>query len=156
MGSQPIMTDVTRFVTLEAYVANRSIFGKLVTILDIAHHSRRLVLLPTYSRVLVAHSVQELVMTNEAGKKPGDVVDRVAYLGFFEVARSGCIIVGERLLANGREIGHVIGFDETHAPNHMNIVVRAKELRTGKQLGLRLGTRIDLKAAPRNSREKQP
>ena len=32
------------------------------------------------------------------------------------------------------------GFDECHFPNHLTIVLQAKDARTGVQLGLRPGT----------------
>ena len=39
-------------------------------------------------------------------------------------------------------IGTVVGFDESHAPNHFNIVVQAARSQTGRELGLRLGDRF--------------
>jgi hypothetical protein len=138
--------DVLGHVNLNVYGANRGIYGEVVTVLDLELDTRGLRLIPTYSRVLVAHSIHELVVTDEIGKKPGDTVDRVAFLAFFEVLRSGCIIVGETLKAGENAIGTILGFDETHQPNHMNIVIGVHQRRTGKQLRFELGTPISLEA----------
>jgi hypothetical protein len=146
----PLQTknDVPCYASLSTYVANRPVFGEVVTVLDLKHESRGLQLIPTYSRVLVAHSIHELVVTDETGKKPGETVDRVAFLAFFEVLRSGCIIVGETLMAGDEGIGTILGFDETHEPNHMNIVIGVNHRYTGKQLKFELGTKIRLEMLP--------
>ena len=41
-------------------------------------------------------------------------------------------------------IGTVLGFDETHEPNHINIVIGVGQRQTGKQLTLRIGSKIRL------------
>ena len=33
-------------------------------------------------------------------------------------------MVGDKVSVDGRHLGALAGFDETHMPNHMNIVVR--------------------------------
>ena len=132
----------TRFVTLSTYAANRPVGGTVVTVLDSAHEKRGLKLISTYSRALPKHSIHELIATDETGKKPGDTVNRIAYLAFFEVTRGGCIIVGETLVVNGRAVGEIIGFDETHEPNHINIIIGVKQRRTGPQLNFAVGSKI--------------
>jgi hypothetical protein len=97
-----------------------------------------------------------LLATDETDKKPGDSVDRIAALAFFEVARSGCVIVGEKLIAGGQVIGTVLGFDETHEPNHMNIVVGMNHRRSGKQLKFKLGTKIRFLPAQQRSELRKP
>jgi len=42
----------------------------------------------------------------------------------------------------GKTIGEIVGFDETHAPNHLNIVARSKERCSGEELGVELGNRL--------------
>jgi len=51
-------------------------------------------------------------------------------------------VIGDEVIADGVKIGEVAGFDETHFPNHMNILIRVKELKTGFEMGLKLGTSI--------------
>jgi uncharacterized protein YuzE len=142
MASAPEKIATTKFVTLSTYAANRPVKGEVVTVLDSTHEQRALKLISTYSRALRKNSIHELIATDEAGRKPGDTADRIAYLAFFEVSRGGCIIVGETLFVNGHAVGEIIGFDETHEPNHINIIIGVKKRRTGPGLKIGLGSKI--------------
>ena len=62
---------------------------------------------------------------------------------FFEVKIGGIVVVGDKVSVGDRVIGEVAGFDVTHMPNHMNIVVKAKE-RT--KLGVKLGEKVVISA----------
>jgi hypothetical protein len=134
--------NTTRFVTLATYAANRPVMASAVTVLDSTHEARGLKLISTYSRALRKNTIHELIATDEAGKKPGDTVDRISYLAFFEVDRGGCVLVGETLFVGKRPVGEILGFDETHEPNHINIIVGVKERRTGRQLKIKVGSKI--------------
>jgi hypothetical protein len=129
-------------VTLSTYAANRPVEGEVVTVLDSTHEARGLKLISTYSRALKKHSIHELIATDEAGQKPGGAANRIAYLAFFEVTSGGCIIVGETLFVDDKPVGKIIGFDETHEPNHINIIIGVKERATGPQLKISLGGKI--------------
>jgi hypothetical protein len=132
----------TRFVTLSTYAANRPVEGEVVTVLDSTHEARGLKLISTYSRALKQNSIHELIATDEGDQKPGGTANRIAYLAFFEVTRGGCIIVGETLFVDGEPIGEIIGFDETHAPNHLNLILGVKTRATGLQLKIALGSKL--------------
>ena len=132
----------TRFVTLSTYAANRPVEGGVVTVLNSTHEARGLKLIPTYSRALAKNSIHELIATDEAEQKPGGTANRIAYLAFFEVTRGGCIIVGETLMVDGKPVGQIIGFDETHEPNHINIIIGVKRRATGPQLKISVGSKI--------------
>lgn len=132
----------TRFVTLSTYADNRPVKGGVVTVLDSSHEARGLKLIPTYSRALKKNSIHELIATDEPDKKPGDTANRIAYLAFFEVTRGGCILIGETLFVDGKAIGQIIGFDETHEPNHINIIIGVKKRHTGPQLKIKVGSKI--------------
>jgi uncharacterized protein YuzE len=138
----PKKIATTRFVTLSTYAANRPVKGGVITVLDSTHDTRGLKLIATYSRALPKNSIHELITTDELGKKPGDTANKIAYLAFFEVARGGCIIVGETLFVDGKPIGEIIGFDETHEPNHINIIIGVKQRQTGPQLKIKVGSKI--------------
>jgi hypothetical protein len=45
---------------------------------------------------------------------------------------------GNTEAGEGVLIGHLAGFDMTHFPNHINLVVVTDDLRTGRERGLRL------------------
>jgi hypothetical protein len=142
MATRKTEIATTRFVTLAAYAANRPVTGAAVTVLDSTHEARGLKLISTYSRALQKNSIHELIATDEAKKKPGETANRIAYLAFFEVARGGCVLVGEILLVDGKAVGEVLGFDETHEPNHLNIVISVKQRKTGRQLKICVGSKI--------------
>jgi uncharacterized protein YuzE len=137
-----VKIETTRFVTLATYAANRPVEGEVVTVLDSTHESRGLKLISTYSRALQKNSIHELIAADETGGKPGGAVNRIAYLAFFEVSRGGCIIVGETLFVDDQPVGKVIGYDATHEPNHLNIVIGVKQRQTGPQLKISLGSKI--------------
>jgi len=137
-----VKIEATRFVTLATYAANRPVEGEVVTVLDSTHESRGLKLISTYSRALQKNSIHELIAADETGGKPGGAVNRIAYLAFFEVSRGGCIIVGETLFVDDQPVGKVIGYDATHEPNHLNIVIGVKQRQTGPQLKISLGSKI--------------
>jgi uncharacterized protein YuzE len=82
------------------------------------------------------------VTTDDPQAGPGKVVDRVAYIAFFEVEEGGIILVNDPVTVEGQEIGQVVGFDFTHAPNHLNILIRTVTPMTGPELGLKLGGRV--------------
>ena len=138
----PKKVATTRFVSLATYAANRPVQGEAITVLDSTHEARGLKLIPTYSRALPKNSIHELIATDERDKKPGDTANKIAYLAFFEVSRGGCIIVGETLFVDGKAIGEIIGFDETHEPNHINIIIGVKSRKTGPQLKIKVGSKI--------------
>ncbi len=142
MTTPQIKGATTRFVTLAAYAANRPVQGAVVTVLDATHEERGLKLLPTYSRALKQNSIHELIATDETDQKPGDTANRIAYLAFFEVTRGGCLIVGETLFVDGKPVGEILGFDETHEPNHINVIIGVKKRQTGRQSKISLGSKI--------------
>lgn len=132
----------TRFVTLATYAESRPVEGEVVTVLDSTHEARGLKLMPTFSRALPKASIHELIATDETGKQPGETANRIAYLAFFEVSRGGCVVVGESLMLDGQPVGTVAGFDETHAPNHINIVIGVNRRQTGRQLNFAVSKKI--------------
>lgn len=134
--------ETTRFVTLATYAANRPVTGAVVTVLDSTHEARGLKLISTYSRALKKNSIHELIATDETGRKPGDAANRIAYLAFFEVTCGGCVVVGETLFVDGKPVGQILGFDETHEPNHINIIIGVAERKTGSRLKIKLGSKI--------------
>jgi hypothetical protein len=131
-----------QYVNLDTYALVRSVAGRIVTVLDATHDSRGIRLIASYSRALPRYSIHELILTDEPDKKPGDKVNHIAYLGFFEVTEGGCLVVGEELSLNNKPIGTLIGFDETHEPNHINIIIQNHEFKTGHQSGWKIEDNI--------------
>lgn len=129
----------------DPFVTKGDVHGELVAILDLKLEKRGLKLIAPLSRALLAYEIHEVVMTDETDAGPDKIVDHVAYIGFFEVKKGGVVVVGDDVSLEGNPIGKVVGFDETHAPNHLNIVVSSSERKTGFELGAKIGTKIIIK-----------
>ncbi len=123
------------------FAKKNSLKGNLVVVLDGKYDNRGLQLIPQPSRCLVANAVHEIIITDE-DKKPGDTVNKIAYIGFFVVKESAVIIVGDPVKINGQSIGKISGFDETHMPNHYNIVVHGKNRISGNERNLNLNDEV--------------
>lgn len=72
-------------------------------------------------------------------------MDRIAYLGFVEIISGGVLVAGDELLIDGKVLGRIAGFDETHLPNHINIVIISDKRCDGVSLGLTLEGEVSFK-----------
>ena len=124
------------------YVDKSNVAGRVVCILDARSENRGMELSIHPSRAVLKGEIHELVATDDLQAGTGQVVDRVAYIGFFDVEKGGIILVNDRVTVEGQEVGQVVGFDFTHAPNHLNILIRTATPMTGPELGLKLGGRV--------------
>lgn len=124
------------------YHSATPIQGKLCVVLDGHLTGRGLNLIKPPSRAVQKHEIHELILTDEETAIPGGVVERVWYAGFFEVLEGGMAIVGSPVTVDGIEIGTLAGFDETHLPNHLNIIVKSTRPATGAELKLSLGAAV--------------
>lgn len=137
--------DTTKFVNVSAYAERKEVIGEVVTVLDAKAASRGLRLIPTYSRALPKYSIHEVILTDEAEPQLGESVNQISYLCFFEVSEGGIILVGDKFFLDQQFIGIIKGFDETHLPNHLNIILYAETRKTGKELGFAVGKKIYFK-----------
>jgi hypothetical protein len=120
----------------------REVVAELVSVHATRRDGRALALIPPQTRAVTLHSIQELVVTDERDAAPGGTVNAVAYLGFVEIVQGGVAMVGDVVTVDGRSAGVVAGFDESHSPNHCNIVLRVEERRSGFELGLEVGMKV--------------
>jgi hypothetical protein len=121
------------------YVAKSDVIGRLVCILDARSEERGMELTIHPSRAVCQGEVHELAITDDSHAAPNYLLNKVAYLAFFSVEQGGIILVGDSVSVDEVELGKVVGFDLTHFPNHMNLLVGAKQRKTGLELGLNLG-----------------
>ena len=124
------------------YFAKTDIVSRLVVVLQCTLDNRTLRLIPQQSRAVRKHEVHELIMTDEPSAGPNKEVNRVGYFGFVEILEGGVIIKGDEVLCDGELIGHIAGFDETHMPNHQNIVIIGDNRATGAERGVLLNAKI--------------
>lgn len=122
--------------------AKPPVIARVNTVLHARAEQRGLGLCPFPSRAVLLHEIHELIITAE-NAKPGDTVDKIAYLCFFEVLGSGMLWAGDVLEINGKPVGYLAGYDFAHMPNHMNIIIQVQEpLRTGYELGMKPGDEL--------------
>ena len=125
------------------YVEKIPVFGRLVCVLQSSLDNRGLELCPFPSRAVCKHEIHELILTDEESARPGKTVNRIAYLGFFEVLEGGILLEGDACVIHGTLIGHLAGYDFTHLPNHMNIVIKTHQpLKSGKEFNLSCGAPV--------------
>lgn len=120
------------------YSSKTELSARLFAVLDLTTEDRGLSLIPQLSRAVRRGDVLELVCTDEDEAGPALTVDRAAYIGFAEVSEAGLLLCGDMVTVRQEEIGTIAGFDETHLPNHLNVVIRSKRLVTGRELDLPL------------------
>lgn len=130
------------FGQFNPYYAKRSVTGRLAVILDGVFDDRGLQLIKPSSRALLSGEIHELILSDEQ-VGPGQTVNRIAYLGFTEIETCGVIVAGDPVKIGGVMIGTIAGFDETHMPNHLNIVLTG-ERKPGRELGFRLEDRLTI------------
>jgi hypothetical protein len=126
------------------YFSKTEIKGKFVVVLDGKLENRALNVIPQMSRAFPQNSIIELIGTDEENIQQGSIVNKIAYIGFVELLNGGVLLVGDRILWNDKEIGVIAGFDDTHMPNHQNVIVKMKERISGKELGIKLNDQITL------------
>ncbi len=100
----------------------------MVALLHIMFEDRGLEFIQTKSRTVKLNEIHELMITDEGDAVPGGGADRVRAIAFFEITRSGLIVVGDEVTIEGRKLGTLAGYDVTHMPNHINVVVRTETL----------------------------
>ena len=140
------MNEVTapydfRRITPGVYGERRQVEGEVVALLHVSFQDRGLRLIETKSRAVRLNEMHELMITDEDAA-PGGGADRVRAIAFFEVSRSGLIVVGDRVSVGAKPLGVLAGYDETHMPNHMNMVVKAPSL---DEPEMRVGDKVRFK-----------
>lgn len=129
------------------YGEKRIIQSFVVAILQLEMEDRRLSLITPKSRVVKKNEIHELIITDEKEAKPGALVNKVAYIAFIEIDKGGIVVVGDEVYWKDYLLGKVAGFDDSHMPNHQNIVLYSSKRNTGKELNIKLEDPIIFKVA---------
>lgn len=129
-------------LTPKVYGKRKQVEGEIIALLHISFDKRGLELIETNSRAVRLNEIHELMLTDEKEAKPGERVDRVRAFAFFEVTKPGLIVVSDKVFINEKLIGSLTGYDLTHMPNHMNIVLKDKTLEEPK---VEIGSKIFFK-----------
>jgi len=134
-----------KLVNINFYHSKIDIKAKFVVVLDGKLENRGLNLIQPISRAFAQHTIIELIGTDEKEAAPGSTVDNICYLGFVELLNSGVLLTGDKIIWNGKVIGTIIGYDDTHMPNHQNTIVLMEKRISGKDLGIKINDEIVIK-----------
>ncbi len=129
----------------DIYLHKSDITGNLKVVLNGMLENRGMLLMNTKSRALCKNEIHELILTDYVDEKHPNVVDRISYLGFVEIEEGGVILVGDEVFLENNFIGKIHGFDETHFPNHLNIIIKCNERQLSTQLNASVGQKITIK-----------
>jgi hypothetical protein len=134
-----------KIVNRDFYYSKVDIIGKFVVVLDGQLDNRGLNLIQPISRAFPKSTIIELIGTDEQDAKPGSVVNNICYIGFVELLNGGVLLAGDKIFWNDKEIGAIVGYDDTHMPNHQNTIISMNERISGKELGIKTGDQIIIK-----------
>ena len=126
----------------ELYHSRKDFEGELVVVLNGKLDDRKLQIEHHYARALCKYQIHEMITTDEKDFVLGGEVNRVGYIGFVEVKEGAHVILGDKVYANDTYIGEIVGFDDIHMPNHMNIIVYNENRASGPELGLSVGDKV--------------
>jgi hypothetical protein len=138
------MTDPyeRQLVNRTFYHSKLPIRGRVVAVLRGLLENRSLQLIKPISRTFSAGTIIELIATDDEKAIPGATVDRIAYIAFVELLDAGVLLVDDQVHIDGKLLGTIAGYDDTHMPNHQNTIVKVKERVSGADLGFRPGDAV--------------
>lgn len=134
-----------RLIKTDFFYAKRDLPTRVAVVLDGHLENRNLQLIQPMSRAYAEKSIIELIATDDPNAHPGSTVQPIAYIAFVEMQRSGVILVGDELEWNGKVFGTIAGYDDTHMPNHQNVIVSVAKRISGKELGLKVEDTVTIK-----------
>ena len=118
------------------------VWAEVVVVFGNKRDDRGLHLISPFTRAVKVNEIHEFILTDETGAKPATIVNRIGYLCFAEIKKGGAIMFGDKVMVEGQIIGEICGFDETHMPNHINIILRTDERKTGFELNIAVGQQM--------------
>ncbi len=120
---------------IRGYPVRVPLEARFVGVLDNRNDKRAMQLIEERTRCVRRYDIHELIITDESAAVPGGTVTGVHYLGFVEFQAGGVLMEGDKLVIGGETVGTLAGFDETHFPNHYNVVFKGPRRITGVELG---------------------
>ena len=124
-----------------------TIVASLVAVMDHRRHDRALAVSGFKTRCVRRGEIHEFLLCAPPNDEQG-FIDDVTYLGFAEIQTPGVIAVGDSVLLGDEQVGTIYGFDDTHMPNHMNIVLKGTSLKNGAERGLRVTQSLYINPSP--------
>lgn len=144
----PTVSDPYRDVGLVVppYGAKSLLIGRMCALVNLVYPSRALQIMTEKSRVVRNWDIHELMLA-PSSMVPDLPARGLRVLGFVEFLSGGVLVAGDRLLLDGDDVGELVGFDGTHSPNHLNIVIRAST-EDVEHIDVRLGSSVSIGSSP--------
>ncbi len=133
-----------KLVNKNFYAQRTDLLAKVVAVLRGNLDNRNLELIPQPSRAIKQGEIHELIVTDE-NAIPGCQVKKIAYIAFVEFLNGGVLLHKDTVLTEKGHLGTLAGYDMSHFPNHMNIVLQGK-LESGEDKGLTVGAPVVFQA----------
>jgi len=140
-----------KLIRPDFFHAKRDVAGVVAVVLDGYLDNRSLSLIQPISRAYPRGSIIELIATEEASAVPGGAVQAIAYLAFVEVLTGGVIVVGDEVVVRGEVVGTIAGYDDTHMPNHQNVIVAVTKRVSGKDLKWQVEDQVEIRSNRRDA-----
>lgn len=107
-------------------------------------HSKLMDVVP---RSLYRGEIYEIFVTDDQKAAPGGRVKRFSLVGHFEVEQGGFVRAGDHVLAGGKEVGTIVGYNACpalRAPESVviHVYVKAPKLVSGGDLGLSIDDEV--------------
>jgi len=131
----------------QMFTSRREVNGRWVAVMKNRRDDRMMVPAKWRTRYFLAGEIHEFILFRPDVDRDVEM-SLVSYLGFAKIVDGGVVAVGDELQLAGRMIGTVHGFEETHAPNHYNILIASEELPTGAEIGLEIDAPVTFFPAP--------
>jgi len=113
-------------------------------------------LMPVAPRAMYRGEIYEIFVTDDAGAAPGGTMKRFSLVGHFEVENACFVRTGDVVSVGGKELGTIVGYNQCKALRApelavIHLYVRAKKLVTGRDMGLKLGDKVQTKPVERQA-----
>ncbi len=128
-----------KLINRNFFSAKADVHGRVLVVLDGLLENRSLDLITPISRAFPGGSIIELIGTDEKGAAPGESVQKICYIAFVELDEAGVLLAGDPVSIKGKNVGTIVGFDDTHMPNHQNTILRVEKRISGADLRLSPG-----------------
>ena len=123
---------------IDSIIVKQDLIGRLITVHGTIRRNRGLRPITQKTRAIKMGEIHEVILTDDFMDNDR-IINNAAIIGFVDFLTSGLIKTKDRLYIRNNEIGIVIGFDETHMPNHLNILIYSKKFKAGLDLNLNCG-----------------
>ena len=127
------------------YSSKSSIKFRIKAVMKNKRIDRKLKLSEYVTRCINKNQLHEFLIANDWNNDKNKLLNDISYIGFMECTECGVIEIGDTISDDkGIIVGTVIGFDYTHMPNHMNIVLKSASEETGKERNYKVNQEFEI------------